>query len=71
VALAVRDDAQGQQLLAQELVEGVHVGGDDAQHIVLAPRDGGALDHFRPLGDGGLEDMSRLSAEGSISLTMA
>src|SRR5690606_12395866 len=34
VALAVRHQAQRQQLVAQEVVEGVHVAGDDAQDVV-------------------------------------
>src|SRR5690606_20659741 len=67
VAFAVRDDAEAQQLLAQELVEGVHVRGDDAQHIVLASGNGGALHHFRPLCDGGLEDVQVLG-RGQVQL---
>ncbi|MNE44751.1 hypothetical protein D3C80_1389940 [compost metagenome] len=34
----------------------MHVGGDDAQDIVLAAGDGGALHHLGPLLDGLFED---------------
>ena len=54
------NDAQRQQLLAQEQVKGVHVGGDDPQHIVVAPGHGGALHHLGPAGHGGLKSVQVL-----------
>ena len=47
-ALDVGDQPQRQDLLAQEVVEGVHVAGDDAQLIVGRAGDRGALHHLRP-----------------------
>ena len=62
-----QSDAQRQQLFAQELVEGVHVGGDDAQDVVLAAGDGGALHHLGPLADRRLEPLQVLGG-GQVQL---
>ena len=45
----------------------MHVGGDDPQHIVLAAGDGGALDHFGPVGDRRLENFQVLG-RGQVQL---
>src|SRR5690606_13113087 len=53
--LDVGDETEGEDLVAQEVVVGVHVGGDDAADIVDGAGDCHALDHFGPFADGLLE----------------
>ena len=65
--LDVGDEAEGENLIAQEVIVGVHIGGDDAHDVVDAASNRHAFNDFRPVADGVFEAFEVLAA-GQLEL---